>query len=190
MCGQSFNVNVKHSPVQLLFKAKKTVFCSLHLNYFSQNRITNFGNPKENEGLSYQAPVGFADSKEIQNKVVKYLSSFDTSIVEFDVEVLKLDEDGKQTINIKTKHKNLDGGTVLLPLSQESDGTLKMFALYQFIHDCLDKGSVLLVDELNSRLHPLLGRNILLTFLNPKVNTNHAQIIFTSHDTWQLKNNI
>lgn len=54
----------------------------------------------------------------------------------------------------------------------------------------MDRGSVLLVDELNSRLHPLLTRNILLTFLNSKVNTNHAQIIFTSHDTWQLKNNI
>lgn len=160
------------------------------ISLFLQNRITNFGNPKENEGLSHQAPVGFADSKEIQNKVVNYLSSFDTSIVGFKVEVLKLDDDGKQTINIKTKHKNIDGGTVLLPLSQESDGTLKMFALYQFIQDCMDRGSVLLVDELNSRLHPLLVRNILLTFLNSKVNTNHAQIIFTSHDTWQLENNI
>lgn len=160
------------------------------INWFLQNRITNFGNPRENEGLSHQAPIGFADSKEIQNKVVNYLAAFDNSIVGFDVEVLKLDDDEQRTINIKTKHKNLDGGTVLLPLSQESDGTLKMFALYQFIQDCMDRGSVLLVDELNSRLHPLLVRNILLTFLNPDVNTNHAQIIFTSHDAWQLENNI
>lgn len=160
------------------------------INWFLQNRITNFGNPRENEDLSHQAPVGFADSMEVQTQVVNYLSAFDTSIVGFDVEVLKLDDDGQRTINIKTKHKNLDGGTVLLPLSQESDGTLKMFALYQFIQDCLARGSVLLVDELNSRLHPLLVRNILLTFLNPDVNTNHAQIIFTSHDAWQLENNI
>lgn len=54
------------------------------ISWFLQNRITNFGNPKENEGLSHQAPVGFADSKEIQTKVVNYLSAFDTSIVEFD----------------------------------------------------------------------------------------------------------
>ena len=77
-----------------------------------------------------------------------------------------------------------------MPLSQESDGTLKMFALYQFIQDCIERGSVLLVDELNSRLHPLLVRNILITFFNPEVNIHHAQIIFTSHDLWQLKNNI
>ena len=160
------------------------------INWFLQNRITNFGNPRENEDLSHQAPVGFADSMEVQTQVVNYLSAFDTSIVGFDVEVLKLDDDGQRTINIKTKHKNLDGGTVLLPLSQESDGTLKMFALYQFIQDCLEIGSVLLVDELNSRLHPLLVRNILLTFFNPSVNTKHAQIIFTSHDAWQLENNI
>lgn len=160
------------------------------INWFLQNRITNFGNPRENEDLSHQAPVGFADSIEVQTKVVNYLSAFDTSIVGFDVEVLKLDEDGQRTINIKSKHKNLDGGIVLLPLGQESDGTLKMFALYQFIQDCLARGSVLLVDELNSRLHPLLVRNILLTFLNPNINTNHAQIIFTSHDAWQLENNI
>lgn len=160
------------------------------INWFLQNRITNFGNPKENEGLSHQAPAGFAYSKKIQNQVVDYLSSFDNSIMGFDVEVIKTDEEGKQIINIKTKHRNIDGGTVLLPLNQESDGTLKMFALYQVIQDCMDRGSVLLVDELNSRLHPLLVRNILLTFLNPSINTNHAQIIFTSHDAWQLENNI
>ena len=43
------------------------------------------------------------------------------------------------------------------------------------------------VDELNARLHPLLVRNFLLTFLDPKINTNHAQLIFTTHDTWQMK---
>lgn len=160
------------------------------IDWFMKNRITNFGNPRENEGLSHQAPTGFADSLDVQNQVVNYLAAFDSSIIGFDVEVLKSDDDGKQIINIKTKHKNLDGGTVLLPLSQESDGTLKMFALYQFIQDCIERGSVLLVDELNSRLHPLLVRNILITFLNPEVNIHHAQIIFTSHDFWQLKNNV
>lgn len=160
------------------------------IDWFMKNRITNFGNPRENEGLSHQAPTGFADSLDVQNQVVNYLAAFDSSIIGFDVEVLKSDDDGKQIINIKTKHKNLDGGTVLLPLSQESDGTLKMFALYQFIQDCIERGSVLLVDELNSRLHPLLVRNILITFFNPEVNIHHAQIIFTSHDLWQLKNNI
>lgn len=32
----------------------------------------------------------------------------------------------------------------------------------------------------------MLVRNFILTFLNPKININHAQLIFTTHDTWQL----
>jgi AAA15 family ATPase/GTPase len=54
----------------------------------------------------------------------------------------------------------------------------------------LKKGSILFVDELNARLHPLLVRNIILTFYNPKVNVNNAQLIFTTHDTWQLSNQL
>ena len=49
------------------------------------------------------------------------------------------------------------------------------------------RGSVFFIDELNARLHPLLVRNFLLTFLNPNINVNHAQLVFTTHDTWQLQ---
>lgn len=51
-------------------------------------------------------------------------------------------------------------------------------------------GGVLFVDELNSRLHPLLVRNFLINFLDPSINKNHAQIIFTTHDSWTLSNNL
>ena len=54
----------------------------------------------------------------------------------------------------------------------------------------MEKGSVFFIDELNARLHPLLVRNFLLTFLNPEINKNHAQLIFTTHDTWQLSNQL
>lgn len=43
------------------------------------------------------------------------------------------------------------------------------------------------VDELNARLHPLLVRNIILTFLSPEINIQNAQLIFTTHDIWQFK---
>ena len=71
-----------------------------------------------------------------------------------------------------------------------SAGTLKMFALYPELQEVLEKGSVFFIDELNARLHPLLVRNFLLTFLNPEINTNHAQLVFTTHDTWQLSNQL
>jgi AAA15 family ATPase/GTPase len=65
-----------------------------------------------------------------------------------------------------------------------------MFALFPFMQEVLNRGSVLFVDELNAKLHPLLVRNIILTFANPEINTKNAQLIFTTHDTWQLSNNI
>ena len=57
-----------------------------------------------------------------------------------------------------------------IPLSDESAGTLKMFSLYPQLKDVLEKGSVFFIDELNARLHPLLVRNILVSFINPKIN--------------------
>ena len=46
------------------------------------------------------------------------------------------------------------------------------------------------IDELNARLHPLLVRNFIITFLNPEINVNHAQLIFTTHEAWLLANNL
>ena len=65
-----------------------------------------------------------------------------------------------------------------------------MFALYPELHEVLQNGGVYFIDELNARLHPLLVRNFVLTFLNPEINTTHAQLVFTTHDTWQLSNQL
>ena len=76
--------------------------------------------------------------------------------------------------------------TATIPLQNESSGTLKMFALYPMLQDVLEVGGVFFIDELNARLHPLLVRAFMITFLNPEINKNHAQLVFTSHDSWQL----
>ena len=79
---------------------------------------------------------------------------------------------------------------VALPLKEESAGTLKMLSLYPSFQEVMETGGVFFIDELNSRLHPLLVRNFLISFLDPKINKNHAQIIFTTHDSWTLANNL
>lgn len=75
-------------------------------------------------------------------------------------------------------------------MKQESSGTLKKFALYPSLKDVQDNGGTLFIDELNARLHPLLVRNIILTFLSPEINTQNAQLIFTPHDIWQFSNEL
>jgi hypothetical protein len=65
----------------------------------------------------------------------------------------------------------------------ESQGTQKMFALAGPILDIIERGHVLVVDELDRSLHPLLVRQIVKTFQDPEVNTRGAQLIFSTHDT-------
>ena len=125
-----------------------------------------------------------------KKKVIDYFASFDPSIIGFKVRKLK-DDDKDEHMEIDAIHRIVGTKeTVSIPLDEESDGTLKMFALYPLLQDALEQGGVLCIDELNARLHPLLVRSFLITFLNPEINKNNAQIIFTTHDAWQLSNNL
>lgn len=161
-------------------------------DWFMANEFADFGDPFTNFFLSRRLPKGFVDDNSVQKKVIEYFASFDEHIKDFEIEKLPNDADSKEeTYKISSLHKKIDSDTfAAIPLSMESAGTLKMFALYPELQDVLEKGSVFFIDELNARLHPLLVRNFLLTFLNPEINTRHAQLIFTTHDTWQLSNQL
>ena len=160
-------------------------------DWFYNTNFANFGNPLENAFLSSLIPDGFADSKDVQQKVVDYFATFDSSIVGFNVEVIKGDDEDSRHVRIDAMHKVIGSDELAsIPLEEESDGTLKMFALYPALQDTLESGGVLFVDDLNARLHPLLVRGFLITFLNPTTNPKHAQLVFTTHDSWQLSNNL
>lgn len=160
-------------------------------DWFINNNFADFGRPVESFFLSQMIPADFPDDKNVQEKVVKYLSSFDSSIIGFNIKVLKAESDEDDDhIKIDAIH-NIIGSdkTATIPLQNESSGTLKMFALYPMLQDVLETGGVFFIDELNARLHPLLVRTFLITFLNPEINKNHAQLVFTTHDAWQLNGN-
>ena len=170
----------------------KVTKCKDIRDWFMANEFADFGDPFTNFFLSRRLPKGFVDDASVQKKVIEYFASFDEHIKDFEIEKLPHDADSKEeTYKISSLHKKIDSDTfAAIPLSMESAGTLKMFALYPELQDVLEKGSVFFIDELNARLHPLLVRNFLLTFLNPEINTKHAQLIFTTHDTWQLSNQL
>lgn len=170
----------------------KVTKCKDIRDWFLANEFADFGDPFTNFFLSRRLPKGFVEDDSVQKKVIEYFASFDEHIKDFEIEKLPQDADSKEeTYKISSLHKKIDSDTfVAIPLGMESAGTLKMFALYPELQDVLEKGSVFFIDELNARLHPLLVRNFLLTFLNPEINTKHAQLIFTTHDTWQLSNQL
>ena len=160
-------------------------------DWFIKNEFTDFGKPMENYFLSKLIPEDFAASKDIRKKVINYLSKFDDSIVDFKVEVIKGDTENDEKLKIDAIHKMSDGkGVASIPLQHESSGTLKMFALYPWLDDVLNSGGVLIIDELNANLHPLLVRLFIQTFLNKKLNPKNAQLVFTTHDVRQLSANI
>lgn len=62
----------------------------------------------------------------------------------------------------------------------DSTGTKKIAALASYVIEALEKGRILIIDELDSSLHFKLTRAIVAMF-NNELNTK-AQMIFTAHD--------
>ncbi|WP_371783924.1 AAA family ATPase [Streptosporangium subroseum] len=78
------------------------------------------------------------------------------------------------------------GTATSLPLQQESAGTRVWLSMIGPTLATLDLGDVLLIDEIDSSLHPLLSSTLIRMFKDPKVNKHGAQLIFASHDTTLL----
>ena len=162
-------------------------------NWFMQIMNINFGNVTENLWISQMHGIlQHMLKSDIQKKVVNYLSTFDESIVGMDAKENLIDPITKRKIiEINFHHKMIDSKDVIrLPKVMESAGTQKMFNLYPYFNNAIINGCLLFIDELNARLHPLLIRTIVQMFLDKDINTNKAQLIFTSHDVWQLKSDI
>jgi hypothetical protein len=76
-----------------------------------------------------------------------------------------------------------------VPLSfrtQESLGTHAWFAFLGPLLHVLEEGKVLLADELDSSLHPVLAAEVVRLFQDPAANQHGAQLIFTTHDATLL----
>lgn len=69
-----------------------------------------------------------------------------------------------------------------LRLDQESQGTKIFFSRIGCWLEALKNGAVLIVDELEAGLHPLLTRHLIEMMMDAAININHAQLIFTTHD--------
>ena len=65
----------------------------------------------------------------------------------------------------------------------ESAGTQKLFDMAGPIFDTLHNGGVLIIDELDAKMHPLLTQELVVLFNDPARNPRGAQLIFTTHDT-------
>ena len=142
----------------------------------------------------------------IENKseVIKFIQELDLSIIDIRLKESSLETEsipnvlledlrwlfGKvdSQITIETiHHKYNNKGEVIsrevFDLDRnESEGTKKVFAFSTPILQTLKYGRVLVMDELEARLHPLITRAIVELFNSPETNPKNAQLVFMTHD--------
>lgn len=96
---------------------------------------------------------------------------------------------GKKQIKVFTTHGiydeigNRKETTTFNFDDMESEGTKKLFDMAGPFFDTLMNGNILVVDELDAKMHPLISLEIISLFNDPKRNPHGAQLIFTTHDT-------
>lgn len=101
--------------------------------------------------------------------------------------ILSDNTDKLEKMDIKTIHKILDEKgdefRVEFDFDEESEGTKRLFALIGPWIDSLNNGRVLIIDELDTKLHHLLNVFLIKLFHDPTQNRSNAQLIFTTHNT-------
>jgi AAA15 family ATPase/GTPase len=104
-------------------------------------------------------------------------------------EMVEKDPHGWSSVVSLNQHFNSndepDGKVEFDSATEWSAGTQQLFRLAGPFLECLHKGSLLIVDELNARLHPLLSKKLVDLF-NSSANTKGAQLIFATHDSGLL----
>lgn len=100
------------------------------------------------------------------------------------VEFKGLHEYGMRTVHdIYDSDGNVVDERMFNKALMESEGTQQVISLSGPLFSALKNGTLLLVDELDIRLHPMLTRSIVQLFMNRSTNPNGAQLICTTHDT-------
>jgi uncharacterized protein len=126
-----------------------------------------------------------------KSEVLAFLQAADFDIADLQIQVEDLSENnGMEVFNVRTIHQTKQGRQAELKLTEESDGTRKIFAFAGPWLDTLREGHVLFVDELHGSLHPKLVQFLVDIFHSDKTNTNNAQLVFTTHDTSILNQDV
>lgn len=139
--------------------------------------------------------------------VIKHIKNFDVDIENIEMEKVEIEarnlwsqdnfdliDFNKNTGIIKGNkifsiHKNLLNEPVKLDFSEESSGTQIMSSLLCIILAILKTGGVVILDELDRSLHPLIVVQIVKLFKDKRYNQKNAQLIFTTHCSDLLENN-
>lgn len=143
--------------------------------WFESCVIRNYANPKVEENIFLY------DNGEFKKNFIKALNDMGIDISDYHF------DKAKKEMRIKRMIANKEYN---LSFQNESDGTKKMFASLPVLMTSLTEGRLVIIDELDAKLHPKLLRYIISLFSNVNVNKKGAQLIFSSHDMSTMKNDV
>lgn len=160
-------------------------------------------------GWSRGFSIGLCEQSETKKEIVEFLKAADVDIEGIELEKERFNSKDlpadmpeavrkemlerfkdKTFVNVKTAHILGNGREVLFDIDDESDGTQKIFALSGPWLDTLKNGYLLVIDELHDNLHPLIVGFLVMLFHSPETNPRNAQLVFTTHDTSILNQNV
>lgn len=122
-----------------------------------------------------------SDDEEFKKRILTLLNDMGIDVVDY-----RFDQKENQ-LYLK---REIESCEYELTFEHESDGTRKLIAVLPVLLIALQEGRLVIIDELDSKLHPKLLRYVISMFTNPKVNRHGAQLLFTSHDMSTMKNTV
>lgn len=145
------------------------------LTWFESCIIRSYANP------AIEQHILLANDNPLKDQFIRALNDMDIDITDY-----RYDKDGQQLL----MKRHLNSQDYELPFSEESDGTRKLIAALPVILLALREGRMVIIDELDAKLHPKLLRYVISLFKNKEINQSGAQLLFTSHDMYTLKNTV
>ena len=157
-------------------------------DWFVNSMYLDLGNPNFERFINNRVSLKILSDENYKKELLKFIKTFDSGIegIRTTPDSIEAVKSNNGIIDIEVLHRGENGELKALPFYLESNGTRKMFHLFDFFIDALKNGMVLFVDELDAKLHPLLTRYIINLFHNSKTNIGNGQLIYSTHDTVNL----
>lgn len=157
-------------------------------DWFVNSTYLDLGNPNFERFINNRVSLKILSDENYKKELLKFIKTFDSGIegIKTTPDSIEAVKSNNGIIDIEVIHKGENGDLKALPFYLESNGTRKMFHLFDFFMDALKNGMVLFVDELDAKLHPLLTRYIINLFHNSDTNKGNGQLIYSTHDTVNL----
>ncbi len=130
------------------------------------------------------ADLGISDLRIVKNEVdEEFKNRVKTLVQALSPNVNRVEVDWAEIAQgTQLAHRIGNDDAAFLDLDDESMGTRAWLGLIGPIMRALDKGTLLLVDELDASLHPRLSGEVIRIFHDPNLNTAGAQLVFNTHD--------